>query len=73
MAKIQNIEIGVNINVDRTTAEMCLRILELYLIKNEDETIRFERDADSVRAFIAKRKCEKTPDDMGGFIIKWLE
>lgn len=73
MARIQNIEVGVNIQVDRATAEMCLRIMELYLIQNENETIRINRDADSVRAVISKRKCERTPDGMGGIIINWLE
>jgi hypothetical protein len=73
VAKIQNLEIGVEVKVDRATAEMCLRIIELYLIQNEDETIRINRDKDSVRAVISKRKCEKTPDGMGGIITKYLE
>lgn len=73
MAKIQNLEIGVEVKVDRATAEMCLRIIELYLIQNEDETIRINRDNGSVRAIISKRKCEKTHDGIGGIITKYLE
>lgn len=73
MAKIQNLEIGIEVKVDRATAEMCLRIIELYLIQNEDETIRINRDKDSVRTVISKRKREKTPDGMGGIITKYLE
>lgn len=66
-------EVKIDTEVEKETAEWCLRILELYLLQNDMKTIHINRDNDTVRLSIDDRKCNKIYDGEGGYSIEWLE
>lgn len=67
------ISIGADFVVSQKQAEFFLRMVEMYLIQNEDKTIRVNRDNGTVRLQIDERKSNRTDDGEGGIIVKYLE